>query len=193
MSWLQVQHLVIKYPLILNFRIESLKAWYERFRSLAYMRDTWAHEFDTMSPTLLAKLMRDRFDMDQRLEFLALSGNEPSILIRAVVRYTNNRFAHNHSGFRQWVLTRQRRKAAQEAAQRQATAQAELKQAAQAQAHALLAQQKQQQMEQLQQRRQLRKVQPGAQAAGDASLAASAPVQHRQPRRSAGLAAGAEH
>lgn len=111
-----MRQLVLKFPLVLNWHPEGLRAIIDALRQLAYTRDLWQQDFETITPSLLAFYIRDHCDQLRRLEFLVASGESPDWRLRDVFKPSNHLFARKHRSFGKWVSLVKRRAAAQEAA-----------------------------------------------------------------------------
>ncbi|GIM11036.1 hypothetical protein Vretimale_14395, partial [Volvox reticuliferus] len=120
--------LIVKFPLILNFKHESVHSALMALRRLCSARPDWVTYYKALSPSQVAFFIRERVMTLLRLEYLLLMGGGNGWTLRDVMKMSNNMFHKAHSGFRSWMQERlkrlrQRMSAARQAVEARAAAQ----------------------------------------------------------------------
>lgn len=94
--------LTLKYPMVLSHRSETVLETVEALRELTYSRSAWQAELATITPSLLAFFLRDRYDLLARLEYLLVTGDATPWRLRDVFKMSENKFAKLKQGYAGW-------------------------------------------------------------------------------------------
>ncbi|GLC67023.1 hypothetical protein PLESTF_000503100 [Pleodorina starrii] len=124
----QLRALIIKYPLILNFKHESVHSALMALRRLCSARPDWTAFYKALSPSQVAFFVRERVVTLLRLEYLLLTGGGSGMTLRDIMKTSNNSFNRSYGGFRSWMqarLARLRQRMAQARAAMEARSRAE--------------------------------------------------------------------
>ncbi|GLI59091.1 hypothetical protein VaNZ11_000776 [Volvox africanus] len=116
----KLRTLIVKYPLILNFKHESVHNALMALRRLCSARPDWVTYYKALSPSQVAFFIRERVMTLLRLEYLLLTGGGNGWTLRDVMKMSNNMFRKAYSGFRSWMQERMKRLQQRMAAARQA-------------------------------------------------------------------------
>ncbi|EFJ45428.1 hypothetical protein VOLCADRAFT_105980 [Volvox carteri f. nagariensis] len=116
----KLRALILKYPLILNFRHQSVHSALMALRVLCSARPEWTTFYQVLSPSQVAFFIRERVITLLRLEYLLLTGGGNGWTLRDIMKMSNNMFRKACGGFRSWMQERLRRLRHRLAAARQA-------------------------------------------------------------------------